>query len=442
MRRGGDRGLNDPRRVLTDGYPDGTAPEEERAVLVGVEVIGVPAERSLDESLAELARLVETAGAKVVARVAQRRQQLDPRFVIGEGKLEEVRAAVSAHGATVVVFDDELSPAQARSLECELGVRVIDRTQVILDIFAQRARTKEGRLQVELAQLEYLLPRLAGKGTELSRLGGGIGTRGPGETKLETDRRRVRRRIAELKREVEAVRRHRALHRKHRRRNLPPVAALVGYTNAGKSTLLKALTGANVLIEDKLFATLDPTIRAVTGRPVRPFLLVDTVGFIAKLPHQLVAAFRATLEEVVEADVIVHVLDVSSPAVDVERRTVYRVLQELGAGEKPVVTACNKIDLLPSPAEAEALVAKVPNGVAISAAKGWGLDALVERIAAALPEPMLTSTYVVPYDRGAVLDWLHRNGRVLETAYEAEGVRLTVALPRAMAERVKEYRLS
>lgn len=411
----------------------------ERAVLVGVGTDNA-SEWSVDDSLNELERLVETAGACVVDRVIQRRQRPDPRYFIGEGKLEEVRTALTAHNGTMVIFDDELSPAQARSIERELGTRVLDRTQVILDIFAQRARTKEGRLQVELAQLNYLLPRLMGRGTEMSRLGAGIGTRGPGETRLEVDRRRIRRRIAELKREVEEVRRHRALHREHRKRALPPVAALVGYTNAGKSTLLRALTGAEVLVEDKLFATLDPTIRALSGKA--EFLLVDTVGFINKLPHQLVAAFSATLEEVVEADVIVHVLDVSHPHSDMERKTVYKVLEELGAAEKPIVTACNKIDRVVSPEAVQAIVSRVPNGVAISAVRGWGLDELVERITVVLPDPIITCRFAVPYDEGAVIDWLHTHGRVLETEYEADTVRLSVEIPRQMAERVKAYRLT
>lgn len=413
---------------------------DERVILVAVDR-HEPGAWGVDESVDELARLVDTAGGTVVARVIQRREHPDPRLYVGAGKLEEIRGLVAELGATTVAIDDELSPVQARRMERLLDIHVVDRTQVILDIFAGRAQTKEGRLQVELAQLEYLLPRLIGKGLELSRLGGGIGTRGPGETRLEMDRRRIRRRIADLKRQVELVRKHRALHRQHRKRALPPVVALVGYTNAGKSTLLSALTGAKVLVEDRLFATLDPTIRAVPSSSGQGFMLVDTVGFINKLPHQLVAAFRATLEEVVEADLIVHVLDVSSPYFDVERSVVQRVLGDMGVSGKPVVTACNKVDRLDQQ-EIEALAASIPNSVPISATSGLGLSELIDRIEATLPDAPKRYDFAIPYTEGSVVDWLHQNGDVVRTSYEPDAVHLTVEIPSRLADRVSSYRLT
>lgn len=400
-----------------------------------------PGDWGVEESLEELERLVDTAGGVVIDQIVQKRDKPHPRFYVGPGKIEEIREQVEALEATLVVFDDELSPAQVRSIESALDLRVIDRSQVILDIFAQRAQTKEGRLQVELAQLHYLLPRLTGKGVELSRLGGGIGTRGPGETRLEVDRRRIRQRIADLREQVEAVKKHRDHQRARRKKSLPPVVALVGYTNAGKSTLLTALTGAEVLAEDKLFATLDPTIRAVSDASGPGFLVVDTVGFINKLPHELVAAFQATLEEVVEADVIVHVADVSNPHFEVERRIVHQVLEELGAIGNPIVTAFNKIDLVQSQEALKALKARTPNSVLISAAQGQGLDELIEAIEEQIPDPLVTYELAVPYKDGQIVGWLHDNGKVLEQRYEGDMVHLSVEMPQSLIERVSAYRL-
>ncbi|MBO8142663.1 MAG: GTPase HflX [Firmicutes bacterium] len=343
---------------------------QERAILVG-----------LDEDLDELAELVQSAGGSVAGRVVQRRARPVAATYIGKGKAAEVRDLVWETGADLVVVDDELSPAQARNLENLVEARVVDRTQLILDIFAQRARTKEGKLQVELAQLNYQLPRLAGAGTHLSRLGGGIGTRGPGETKLETDRRRIRRRIAEVRAELEDVRRTRAIQRAGRRRAGMPVVALVGYTNAGKSTLMNALTKAGVAAEDRLFATLDPTIRRVELTPGSEVLLADTVGFVRKLPHQLVAAFRATLEEVQEADVLLHVVDAAQAGADLRIEAVKGVLDELGVLGKPMVTAFNKLDKADDPDAVRAWAAAVPRGVAISARSGAGLKQLREVLA-------------------------------------------------------------
>lgn len=430
-----DRTVQD---VLSEEQHVGGGPE--RVLIVGIDR-GDPREWTADESLDELERLVDTAGGVVVGRVVQKRANPDSRHYVGAGKLEEIRSLIFPLAIDTIAVDDELTPGQARNMERELGVRVIDRTQVILDIFARRAYTKEGRLQVELAQLEYLLPRLTGKGVELSRLGGGIGTRGPGETRLEVDRRRIRRRIADLRAQVDRVRQHRALHRRRRKKQEQPVVALVGYTNAGKSTLLSALTGAEVLVEDRLFATLDPTVRAADGASGQGFLLVDTVGFINKLPHQLVAAFRATLEEVLEADLIVHVLDIASDRFDQERSVVQSVLGQLGAGNRPLVTACNKVDLL-APQVADAIVASIPNAVAISAANGWGLGDLIERIEASLPDPPRLYRFAVPYSEGNVVDWLHANGAVHETRYEPDAIHVTVEMPSRLAERVSSFRLT
>lgn len=339
--------------------------KDERVLLIGV-----------NGHLDELAELVISAGGQVVGSVTQRLERPLAATYIGPGKAREVRTLVWELDADLVIVDDELSPAQARNLEELLEVPVIDRTQLILDIFAQRARTKEGKLQVELAQLTYQLTRLTGHGVALSRLGGGIGTRGPGETQLETDRRRIRRRIAAIRRELEQVRRTRALQRAGRRRTGLPIIALVGYTNAGKSTLMNALTRAGVLAENRLFATLDPTIRRVTLAPGRDALLTDTVGFLRKLPHQLVAAFRATLEEVQEADILLHVVDASQPDVHEQMEAVATVLDELGVLHKPVVTAFNKLDAVADPERVHQWARLTPAAVAISATRGLGLDQL------------------------------------------------------------------
>lgn len=360
----------------------------------------MPAPESLDE-LAELAR---TAGAVVVGRTSQHLRHPNPATYIGKGKLEEVIEGVRESGANVVIFDDELSPSQQRNLENALGVKVIDRTALILDIFATRARTKEGRLQVELAQLQYLVPRLRGQWQHLERMEGAIGTRGPGETQLETDRRLIGRRIAKIKADLEAVRTQRSLYRRRRERAGIPIVALVGYTNAGKSTLMRALSGADVLAEDKLFATLDPVTRRVRLPGGGPALLTDTVGFIQKLPHDLVAAFRATLEELEEADVLLHVLDIAHPSAYEHAQTVERTLEELHVATKARLIALNKIDCLVdangdpvrSLEEARALLQAAgpvpPNVVLVSATKGWGLDRLlaeVERILEGPEEPVV-----------------------------------------------------
>ena len=343
----------------------------ESAILVG------------NHALDELRELATSAGARVIDEVVQRRDRPDPATYIGKGKVEEIREQVVLEGVDVVIFDDELSPNQAKNLEEALDTKVVDRTGLILDIFARRARTKEGKLQVELAQLTYRLSRLAGYSAHLSRLGGGIGTRGPGETKLEMDRRQIRHRISTLKRETEQIRKHRQLHRERRRRDQLPLVSLVGYTNAGKSTLFRALSKENTLISRRLFSTLDTLIRRIQLGRDFPVLISDTVGFIRKLPHHLVSAFRATLEEVVEADLILHVIDVSDPDRDEKQCVVLDVLKDIGAGGHPLLTVYNKADLLALPLgdagrrRGEGLST---DGLIISAVNGDGLDRLVEEI--------------------------------------------------------------
>jgi len=370
-----------------------TAPPEERAFLVAVEPKrrhdGLSSEGSLDE----LELLAHTAGAEVVGRAVQKMDAPNPALYIGKGKLDEIIAERQASAYTMVLFDDELSPSQQRNLEKALGVKVLDRAALIIDIFARRAQTKEARLQVELAQSQYLLPRLAGQWSHLERLEGRIGTRGPGETQIETDRRLVRDRITHLRRQIEEVRRQRSQHRRRRARQGVPVVALVGYTNAGKSTLMRALSGADVFTEDLLFATLDPVTRRVALPSGEQVLLTDTVGFIQKLPTQLIAAFRATLEELADADLLVHVVDITHPNAAEQSETVERTLAELGLADKPRVVAFNKVDLVAprdggSPPRLGDLDVRFARGrgdaVLISAAKKWGLDDLKERIGRAL----------------------------------------------------------
>lgn len=434
--------------MFTDnaGEPSPLQPGEERALLIGLDLAGA-SEWTAEESLAELAELAETAGAKVVGQIIQKRHQPDPATYLGEGKIREAAAVCRDTGAGLIISDDELSPAQGRNLEERLEaalkesgaagtVRVIDRTVLILDIFAQRARSREGKLQVELAQLNYRLPRLIGLGLELSRLGGGIGTRGPGETKLEVDRRRIRQKIADLNRELRDVRDHRGRQRLNRRKGDWPVVTLCGYTNAGKSTLLNALSGADVLAEDRLFATLDPTTRAVEFPEGGGFLLSDTVGFIQKLPTHLVAAFRATLEEVVEADLIGHVINVAHPKRREQETAVLQVLRDLGASGKPLLNIYNQIDRLP-PGGREELAARDPDAIQISAKYNMGLDRLVRRIGEELSRGYRSVDLLVPYPKSALVEMIHRQGRVIKEDYREDGIRIIAHLPLAWAERVR-----
>ncbi|MEW6082017.1 MAG: GTPase HflX [Bacillota bacterium] len=406
----------------------------ERVVVLAVETT---ADRLEPEDIAEMERLVESAGGVVVHTAIQRRQSRDPGFLVGKGKIHELAGVLEALETEMVVVACDLSAAQARNIEAALGAKVIDRTQLIMDIFAQRAQTREGKLQVELAQLLYLLPRLSGKGVALSRLGGGIGTRGPGETKLEADRRTIRRRIADLNAEIEAVGRHRSLHRRSRRSVPLPVCALVGYTNAGKSSLLRALTGAQVVVEDRLFATLDPTTRKVALPNRQELLLTDTVGFIRHLPPHLVAAFRATLEEVIEADLLVHVVDVSDQGLERQVAAVNEILESLGVHGKPMVTALNKIDLLDGGIMREALIGQFPNAVAVSALTGQGFEGLLEAFQRLLAPSRVTIRLRIPYGNGDVLSTIRRGGVVHEEVYHDDCVEILAEIDRVLADRME-----
>lgn len=390
-----------------------------------------------DYSLAELVQLAETAGVEVAGTVVQHREKPDPRWLIGTGKVLELRDLITQHGANTAIFDQELSGAQVRNLEGMLDVKIIDRTQLILDIFAQRAKTREGIIQVELAQLTYLLPRLSGHGKNLSRLGGGIGTRGPGESQLETDRRHIRRRIGELKRQLEEVTRHRQLHRARRKESGVVQIALVGYTNAGKSTLLKALTSADVFVENRLFATLDPTTRLFPLPGRKEVVLTDTVGFIQNLPHDLVAAFRATLEEVNEADLILHVVDASSPMREEQIEVVDRILNDLGAGGKPQIMLFNKKDLCP-PEQLEMLPAG-EGYLKISAFDERDLAAVREAVQRKLSGG--TKSYRIPAERGDLASVLYRIGEVVDKQIDDEDLIYEIDVNQADFEKYG-YRLA
>ncbi len=388
-----------------------------------------------EESLAELERLADTAGVEVGGKALQAIRRIHPATFIGSGKVDDVRALVQAAACNVAVFDDSLSPAQQRNLESALKVKVIDRSQLILDIFAQRARSLAGKLQVELAQLQYLLPRLPRQWQHLSRLGGGVGTRGPGETQLEVDRRRVRERIAALRRRLQEVSRTRGLHRQSRASVPYPTVALVGYTNSGKSTLMNRLTAAGVLVEDKLFATLDPTVRRLTLPSTGAALLIDTVGFINKLPHGFVDAFKSTLEEVRTADLLLHVVDASNPRAAEQSDVVEQVLRELEAGNTPRLTVLNKVDLL-LPGHRPA----AGNGMCcvISARTGEGIPALLAAIDRALQSGRERLHLRIPTSRGDLVARLHQSGRVLQEEYRDGHVEVTALVPPKLAGQVRK----
>ncbi|HBM32514.1 MAG: GTPase HflX [Eggerthellaceae bacterium] len=400
-----------------------------RAILIGADTGEYDAESSMDE----LSELAKTAGAEELARVLQKREAYEPATVIGEGKLAEVKELCGSLGAELLIFDCELTASQIRNVEDETDVRVIDRTMLILDIFAGRAVSREGKLQVELAQLKYRLPRLMGIGASLSRLGGGIGTRGPGETQLETDRRHIRRRIDKLSAELKELEERRGYARDRRKKDSVQVGAIVGYTNAGKSTLLNLLTGADVLAEDKLFATLDPTSRAIELPDGRSLLLVDTVGLIRRLPHHLVEAFKSTLEEAACADIIIHVCDVSDPEAAEKADVTLKTLADLGAAEIPVVTVLNKCDLLTEN------IPEDDSTVKISAKKAQGIDRLLKVVAANLPETAKRMKLLLPYDKAGFTAKLRENGKVFTEEYTETGVLVDALVDQMLIKQMSQY---
>ena len=407
---------------------------EERVILVAVEMDERSSRSAMDTDacLDELEELVKTAGGTAVARSVQKRERIHPGHYLGTGKIEELKAMLLAYDATGIVCDDELSPAQLRNLEQMLGTKVMDRTIVILDIFAARALSGEGKIQVELAQLKYRLSRLTGMGASMSRLGGGIGTRGPGEKKLETDRRYIKERIAELNKDAQEIRTHRELLRAQRSKKGTPVISLVGYTNAGKSTILNRLSDAGVLAEDKLFATLDPVVRQITLPNGLDILLSDTVGFINKLPHDLIEAFKSTLEEVSNADLILHVVDISCDHYDAQMRVVEDVIASLGAGDTPRINVYNKIDRIdsrPRGTEDDAFV---------SAATGEGMESLLERVEKLLSASHSTIELTIPYDKYEAVALLHSEARILSEEHTETGTKICAACEDGTLRKLKK----
>jgi GTP-binding protein HflX len=406
----------------------------EKVVLVGVWTEG--SAKDADNSIKELAALAQTAGSQVMEALIQRRDKPDSATFIGSGKVKEVRDAVVATGADTVVCDGELSPAQLRTLEQKVKVKVIDRTALILDIFAQHAKSREGKAQVELAQMSYMLPRLRGWGESLSRQAGGIGGRGPGETKIETDRRRINDKMAKLRREIKDMKTSRDTKRNERRRNNIPSVAITGYTNAGKSSLLNRLTGADVLVENALFATLDPTVRKTESSDGRVYTFVDTVGFVRHLPHQLVEAFKSTLEEVSEADLIVHVVDGAHPDPLEQLRAVREVIGEIGGGEILEIIAINKADVA-APEVLMELLRKESNAYAISARTGYGIETLVKAIESSLPKPKVEINAVIPFSRGDLVSAVHEQGEIISEEYLPEGTKLHAMVGGALARKIE-----
>lgn len=405
--------------------------EPEKAVLIAVDT----GEYDCDISLDELEELAETAGAEVVGRMSQKRDKPDSGTFLGSGRLEELGDFCKNNEVDLVIADSELAPAQLRNIEKATDVRVIDRTTLILDIFAERARSNEGKLQVELAQLRYSLPRLMGQGTKLSRLGGGIGTRGPGETKLESDRRHIRRRIKALEDEFDALEKRRSLARARREKDGVETVVIVGYTNAGKSTLMNTLTEAGVLAQDKLFATLDPTSRALVLPDGRRVMLIDTVGFIRRLPHHLVEAFKSTLEEAVCAKVILNVCDASDPECAEHLKVTNDLLEELGCSGKPIIPVFNKCDL----PQADEAAMRLPGAVNISALEGKGLDELLDAVAKALPPTRAKAKLLIPYSDGAAAAALRKDGVITVEDYRADGLYLELTADVSLIDRYQDY---
>ena len=412
---------------------------QERLILVGVELEDRHSRSAMETEacLDELEELIQTAGGISVTRTIQKREQVHPGHYLGKGKIEELQMMIRTHDATGIVCDDELSPAQLRNLEKMLDTKVMDRTIVILDIFAKRAISGEGKIQVELAQLKYRLSRLAGMGASMSRLGGGIGTRGPGEKKLETDRRYIKERIAELNKEAKEIQTHRELLRSQRSKKGTPVVSLVGYTNAGKSTIINALTDAGVLAEDKLFATLDTTTRQVKLPGGSEILLTDTVGFIQKLPHHLIQAFRATLEELKYADILLHVVDASNPHREEQMVVVYETLRDLGCGDTPVILVYNKMDRaveLPLPVDKNAR-----DAVQISAMTGMGMERMLTSVEELLKTFRHSMKAVIPYTDGGLLGWIHGRCEIIQEEHQAQGVYVEVYVDEEAKNRLKKY---
>lgn len=406
----------------------------ETSVLVGLDTGDYDAEVSIDE----LEELAKTAGSKVLAKIIQKKEKPDPATYIGSGRLREIRDFCRDNEADLIIFDCELSPSQQRNVENFTDVRVIDRTTLILDIFAARARSKEGRIQVELAQLKYSLPRLGGKGTELSRLGGGIGTRGPGETKLESDRRHIRRRIEALSGELKEIEKRRIRMRNRREKTGIESVAIVGYTNAGKSTLMNALTNAGVLAQDKLFATLDPTARALTLPDGRQVMLIDTVGLVRRLPHELVEAFKSTLEEAAAAHVILNVCDASSPECSEHLEVTQKLLKELGCESTPIISVMNKCDLVENIYD----MPSIGKTVMISALQGKGLDRLLKEIEKALPKTRSRAKVLIPFRAGAQAGRIRNDGVVISEEYTPEGILIDGIIPIEILEELKDFVIS
>jgi GTP-binding protein HflX len=410
----------------------------EKVVLVGVWTEGTS--QDADNSLKELFALAETAGSEVLDGLIQRRDKPDPATFIGSGKVEELRKIVVATGADTVICDGELSPAQLRTLEQKVKVKVVDRTALILDIFAQHAKSREGKAQVELAQMSYLLPRLRGWGDSLSRQSGGtggIGGRGPGETKIETDRRRINDKMAKLRREIKEMKTARDTMRQERRKNNIPSVAIAGYTNAGKSSLMNRLTNAGVLVENALFATLDPTVRKATTSDGRIFTLSDTVGFVRHLPHQLIEAFKSTLEEVSQADLIVHVVDGSHPDPREQIRAVREVINEIGGGDIPEIIAINKADVA-LPEILMQLLREERNSYAFSARTGFGLDTLIKAIESSLPKPRIEVTVTIPFNRGDLVSAIHERGEIISEEYTENGTLIHAMIDGSIAKKLNE----